>query len=218
MGFLHSLIKALECFLFPRTPQMVELEAVSAGKLIAILPESNLEKSGTIAIFDYGNPLVKELIWEVKYKGHRALAAKLGQILYDVTVSELMERNVFEKYAQVILVPMPVSDKRRLERGWNQAELLSEAIKAQDRAGQFKYLPRQLVKIRHTESQTRTADKRERLGNLENSMLVQNSASVAGEFVVVIDDVTTTGATFAEAKRALQNAGARKILCIAVAH
>ena len=154
----------------------------------------------------------------MKYAGNRTLASRLGQLLYDVIESELMERNIFEKYHNVILLPMPISDKRRNERGWNQCEILCEEVKALDTAQHFKYLPRQLCKVRHTESQTRTASKRERLENLHDSMRVMHPPAVAGRCVVLVDDVTTTGSTFAEAKRALREAGARKIICFALAH
>src|SRR3989338_1294628 len=122
------------------------------------------------------------------------------------------------RMGQLILIPMPISDKRRFERGWNQAELLAKEIVAHDREKMFKYLPKQLAKYRHTESQTKTASRSERLENLINSMKVLNPSSVAGICVIVLDDVTTTGATFAEARGALRAAGARKILCIAIAH
>ena len=54
--------------------------------------------------------------------------------------------------------------------------------------------------------------------NLSDSMKILNPSAVLDRFVVLIDDVTTTGATFAEARCALKAAGAKKIICIAVAH
>ena len=175
-------------------------------------------EENTLALFDYSSPLVKEIIWEVKYGGNRVLADKLGAILYDVIISELNERNVLLKWRSAILIPMPVSDRRRYERGWNQAELLAAAVKTRDHGNLLRYLPRQLAKIRHTESQTRTANKSERIHNLAHSMKVINPLSVADKFVVLLDDVITTGSTFAEARRALREAGAKKILCVAIAH
>ena len=117
-----------------------------------------------------------------------------------------------------MVVPIPISNKGRSERGWNQAEMLAERVAALDKENLFKYLPGQLVKIVHTESQTKTGSRKERLENLKNSMEILSASVVAGKCVVVIDDVTTTGATFAEAKRALEQAGATKILCLAIAH
>ena len=89
---------------------------------------------------------------------------------------------------------------------------------AQDFKKLFKYLPGQLIKTHHTESQTTTASRAERERNLKNSMKIINPSSVEGEFVVVLDDVTTTGLTFAEAERALRACGAKKILFYALAH
>ena len=121
-------------------------------------------------------------------------------------------------FKSVLLVPIPISNKRRSERGWNQAEMLAERVAALDKENLFKYLPGQLVKIIHTESQTRTGSRKERLENLKNSMEILSTSVVAGKCVVVIDDVTTTGATFIEAERALTTAGAKNILCVAIAH
>jgi len=218
MRFLTLFAKSLTNFLFPRPARVLSLETQSASDLLTHLPPSTLEEPNTTALFSYQDPLVKEIVWEVKYKGNRTLAEKLGRLLYDVVVAELEERQTFEKYDSVVLLPMPISDKRRLERGWNQAELLAGALKAEDKANRFKYLPRQLVKIRHTESQTRTATRSERLHNLGGSMLVQHPPAVASKCVVLVDDVTTTGSTFAEAKRALRLAGAKRIFCFAIAH
>ncbi len=212
--------KSLIDFLFPQSRRVIELEALSVETLLKALPPAEVDffDENTIALFDYNNCMVKEIIWEVKYGGNRILADKLGAILYDVIISELNEREILSKAPPVLLIPMPVSDKRRFERGWNQAELLCEAVKARDGSSVLKYLPRQLAKVRHTESQTKTVSKSERKKNLENSMKVLNPLSVQGRFVILLDDVVTTGSTFTEAKRALKETGAMKILCIAVAH
>ncbi|MEK9171858.1 MAG: hypothetical protein AAB782_01330 [Patescibacteria group bacterium] len=219
MRFLSHIRDRCVDFLFPRSSKVLELEALSAGVLLETLPQAlHLKDKHTMALFDYGHPLVKEIVWELKYNGNVRIAEKLGEILYDHIQHELLDLALFEKWDKPILMPIPISDKRRFERGWNQSELLSEKIMKRDSEKMFRYMPRQLVKIHHTESQTKTASRSERLGNLTNSMKILNAVSVAGECVIVLDDVTTTGSTFAEARRALRAAGARKILCIAVAH
>src|SRR3989338_3142716 len=184
-------------FLFPKTPKILELEKLSSQKLLDLLSPHSLP-------FDYQHPLVKEIIWEIKYKGNRTLAEKIGMLLYDSIVPELNEE-------KIILIPIPISGKRRFERGFNQTEIICEAIKKLDKEGRFKYLCGQLIKTIDTLSQTRTATRKERLENLRDSMVILNPEKIKGQCVVLIDYVTTSGATFTEAKRALRAAGAKKI-------
>lgn len=206
-------------FLFPKSEKVLKLEALSVDNLLNILPSAeNLKDKNILALFDYSHPLVKEIVWEIKYKGNPQITQKVGTILFDHIRQEILDLALFENWDKLVLIPIPVSDKRRFKRGWNQAELLAKEIMTHDQEKIFKYLPKQLVKYRHTESQTKTASKNERLKNIVDSMKVLNPSSVAGACVVILDDVTTTGATFAEARRALRAAGARKILCVAVAH
>ncbi|MDO8590037.1 MAG: phosphoribosyltransferase family protein [bacterium] len=231
MHFLSRIRDLFTDFLFPRSQKVLALEALSAGALVDILPPAEHSEDppapdaggragkNVLALFDYSHPLVKEIIWELKYGGNVRIADKLGEILYDHIQHELQDLTYFEKWSKpILLMPIPISGKRRFERGWNQSELLAEAIMKRDSQNLFRYLPRQLVKARETESQTKTASRTERLGNITNSMKVLNAESVGGECVIVLDDVTTTGSTFAEARRVLRAAGAKKILCVAVAH
>ncbi|KKU50084.1 MAG: Phosphoribosyltransferase [Parcubacteria group bacterium GW2011_GWB1_49_7] len=219
MKILPFFIQSILNFVFPKNPKILVLEALSAEEIHKSLPAANgPEKSDVIALFNYSHPLVKEIVWEVKYGGNAILSARLGEILYDTIIQELEERNLLSESSRTILMPMPISGKRRFERGWNQAELLARAAKRSDAGNILKYVPGQLVKILHTESQTKTASKSERMKNLEGSMKVMNPLSVEGRLIVLVDDVVTTGSTFAEARRALKEAGAKKILCFAIAH
>lgn len=202
-------------FLFPKDKRVYELERLSPAALLHMLPAAKDIDDRTVALFDYKDRDVRALIWEIKYRGNRILAKKCGEILADVLRHELADRALFENFIDPILVPMPVSDEKRRECGFNQTEVLSESVRmyAPDL---FEYAPI-LVKHRHTESQARThATKRERETNLHRSM--NASPDAAGRNIILLDDVTTSGATFNEAKRALQEAGVKKILFVALAH
>src|SRR3989344_9557483 len=188
MRFLSRIKDLCTDFLFPRSLEILELEALSTGTLLETLPPAEtLKDKNVVALFDYSHPLVKEIIWELKYGGNARVAEKLGEILYDCIRHELLDLALFEKWDRLVLVPIPVSEKRRFERGWNQSELLAKEVVSRDNEKMLRYLPRQLVKIRHTESQTKTASRSERLKNLTNSMDVLNRVPVAGECVIVLD-------------------------------
>ncbi len=222
MHFFFYIKDLIADFLFPKDRKVLEIEALSTETLLDILPPAEpIKDSYTMALFDYSHPLVKEIVWELKYRGNIKMADKLGIILSDVIEHELRNLALFEsagwQMEKLLLMPVPISDKRRFERGWNQSELLAKQIlRCSEKT--FKYLPRQLIKVRHTESQTKTASRSERTKNLTDSMRVLNPSLVAGKYVIVLDDVTTTGSTFTEARRALHAAGVKMILCVAVAH
>ncbi len=85
--------------------------------------------------------------------------------------------------------------------------------------GVFDYAPNALVRERATPPQ-QGLQKYRRLTNVKNSMRAAgpDARRIAGRVCVVVDDVSTTGASLAEARRALLQAGARQVECIALAH
>jgi len=217
---LQSFAQNLIDFIFPKSEDVHYLESLSAGGLVEKLSKAReIESENLIVLFDYKDPLVKTMIWELKYKGNRKIAQKFAEILVDVLNHELAERAVFENFKNPWLIPIPISNKRRRERGWNQIEILAEEIMKLNTENLCEYSPKVLIKHIHTDSQARThATKRERLENLSNSMSVQGGTYVRGRNIILLDDVTTTGSTFTEAKRVLKESGAKKILCVALAH
>ena len=130
------------------------------------------------------------------------------------------EKILFEsaswRESKPLLIPIPMSSKRQKERGFNQTESLCAQIIKLDRENIFEYNPNILQKSRHTLNQTLIKNKKERIENIKDSMKV--SGEVLGRNVVLIDDVTTTGATMRDARRALKENGVRNLLCVTLAH
>lgn len=206
-------------FIFPKSETVFDLEALSTGELLNKLSQAReIKDDHLVVLFDYKDENVRTLIWELKYKGNRNVAKKFAEILLDVLRHELAERVLFEKFTEPIFIPMPISNKRRRERGWNQTEIVAEEMMKLDQ-NLFIYKPNILIKDLHTDSQARThATKRERFENLSRSMSIPLPEEIRGRNVILFDDVTTSGSTFAEAIRALKESKVKKILCVALAH
>ena len=81
-----------------------------------------------------------------------------------------------------------------------------------------------LIKIKETEHQARIKNRNVRLKNLIGSFVIKSDKQnknvnlIRNRNIILIDDITTTGATLKEAQKILKQAGARKVIAFTVAH
>src|SRR3990167_9169084 len=182
----------------------------SAERVVRSLHIETLQSLGGEEPLPYHDPRVTALVWELKYHASSRSAALAGEYM-----AEILLAAASEEIGTPLLVPVPMHAARRRERGYNQTELLCEAA-LKHIGNTFKYAPKALVRTVNTKTQ-QGLPRAERLKNIKNSMLVVYPRLVDGRVCIVVDDVTTTGATLEEAKRALKSAGARAVHTIALA-
>ena len=108
---------------------------------------------------------------------------------------------------------VPVSFWRRLSRGYDQVELLAEAVS--EELG-ISAVP-MLKKVRHNRRQSGIHDEATRKANVLGVYRVTNPEWVRGRRILLLDDVLTTGATASECGRMLYTAGAKEVHCAAIA-
>lgn len=172
-------------------------------------------------IYDYRDPAIKKAIHLLKYKHKKNLASIFGSVLYLRILEELADLQMLENFYDPILIPIPLSVKRYRERGFNQSELLCQTILKLDQKNKgenFKLEKNVLIKNKETVHQARIKDRNERLKNLSQSFSVKYPEKIKGKNIILIDDVTTTGATLTEARKTLKKAGAKKVIAFTIAH
>jgi ComF family protein len=117
-------------------------------------------------------------------------------------MSRLMAQTLEQQSWDIdLVVPVPIHFSRRCARGFNQAELLCEAISQ----SQSK---KSLLRIRRTPPQVGLSRDR-RLTNLIGAFRAM--PEVADKSVLLVDDVITTGTTASECARMLRTAGASRV-------
>lgn len=170
------------------------------------------------AVFDYQNPIIKRSLWRFKYENVRTFAKIFARPLYEKILDELCDDIDAHQYEKYLLIPIPLHTSRYRERGYNQSELLAREITTYDKGNIFEFAPEVLLRIRKTKPQARSEKRAERIANLHNAFVCPDPAHIRGRTIILIDDVTTTGATLLSAKHTLSLAHPRKILACAVAH
>lgn len=188
-------------------------------KCLSLCPSAERESQDWIfPLFDYRHPPIKKAVWLIKYNGKKRLINTFGELLYGRIVEELSELRIMENFNEPILIPIPLSKKRYRERGFNQSEILCQKLIEIDQNKYLKLEKNILIKIKETEHQARIGDRRHRLKNLSGSFAVKNGEVIKRKNIILIDDVTTTGATLNEAKKILKSFGARKVIAFTIAH
>jgi competence protein ComFC len=219
INFLKNAWNIFLDFVLPQPEDIALLEKMSAEEFVKSADtarQDNLSKN-VFACFDYRNPTVRLAVWELKYRGNKKIASLLANALYGEMLADISDLAVFSNFKEPLIIPIPISKKRRRERGFNQCELLVEEICKLDGEKTFKPNFEILKKAKDTGSQTKTRNRQERLDNLSNCFQA-DSEKIRGRNIILIDDVITTGATAEEARKTLLSSGARKVAVFAVAH
>ena len=172
-------------------------------------------------LFDYRHPPIKNAVWLLKYKGKKNVAQIFAALLYGRILEELSDLSLLENFQDPILIPIPLARARQKERGFNQAELICQnliAIEKSSKNSNFKLEKEILIKPADSAHQARIENREERLRNIVGSFSVVNPEKIKERNIILIDDVTTTGATLNEARKILKLHGAKKIIAFTVAH
>ncbi len=215
-----TIASAILAILFP----LKCLSCRTAGKdicndcLHSFPPAERESEPWIFPVFDYRHPPVKKALWLLKYKNKKRIAGIFAPILYGRILEEISELALMENFTEPIVIPIPLSKARYKERGYNQAELLTREIVGLDSGENLKLETSILIKPKETDHQARIKNRSERLKNLTGTFAVIHPGLVVGKNIILIDDITTTGATLSEAKKVLKKAGARKVIAFTVAH
>ena len=197
---------------------------MDAAALFRSLPRaSDAPIPEATSIFYYKDERVSHLVWSIKYKKSHKGALLAAHALFRILCSF---ESVVPEEMLFLVVPMPIAKARRRERGFNQCELIIDEIKQLDVDKRMMFDIGLLMRVRHTSRQT-LKDRRERLESIQKIFAVNekaaatlaNKAVAAGNaqneivrglesfFVVIIDDVITTGSTMKDAVETLRQAG-----------
>jgi ComF family protein len=112
------------------------------------------------------------------------------------------------------IVPVPLHKERQKTRGFNQASVIARAL---SRAALLPLDEISLVRTEHTTRHRAGMDARDRRESVEKAFAVSYPALIAGERVLLIDDVFTTGATVSACAKVLLEAGAVEVFVLTVA-
>lgn len=151
--------------------------------------------------------LLREVVLRLKNLQGDGLAEAIGELW-----ARQMEQQLSALGATVV-VPVPLHWWRRWRRGYNQSEALAHAVAAVLRVPCRTLLRR----IRPTPPQHHQTSLTARRDNVKGAFALRRRGSLAGETVLLVDDVMTTGSTVHEAARPLRAAGANRVIVAVLA-
>lgn len=156
------------------------------------------------AVFKY-NDAIKKLILPFKHSDHIELTNLFVQWM------SANSRHMIE-HAD-ILIPVPLHWSRLLKRKYNQSALLAQRLSIRYKK---EYEPLILVRVKATKSQGHLTSK-ERKKNVSGVFKIKHKKLIKDKFILLIDDVFTTGATANECAKILLKSGAKSVDVLTIA-
>src|SRR3990167_2054123 len=145
--------------------------------------------------------LVKELIHKFKFGHAQAATPIIAQYMSDC----------LPFVEDMLIVPLPTASSRARLRGYDHTKLIAKQL------SMLRHLPYAVALSRMGQTRQVGAKRAERTKQLEGSFWVNNKSVVNKERILLVDDVTTTGATLGVAAKALKRAGAKQVNAVVFA-
>lgn len=153
----------------------------------------------------YYEKSVRESLLRYKFNGAAAYADAYAELL-----AKCIEEN---NISCDIITWVPLSRRRLRKRGYDQAQLLAEAV------ARYMSVPceKLLRKTRNNPAQSGTASAAARRENVRGVYAPVKPEMISGKTVLIVDDIITTGSTLSECAKILKAEGAKKILALTLA-
>jgi competence protein ComFC len=141
------------------------------------------------------NAFLKEYLAKYKYRGDYVLAKAFSHTI----------KTYFTKVDYDLIIPIPLSDERLYERGFNQSIALLEEAEVR---------PSNILTRSHFEKQS----KKTRKDRLRQEQVFQlEESDLYGKSILLFDDIYTTGTTLRQAAKLLREAGTEKVSSLTLA-
>lgn len=160
-----------------------------------------------VSMFHHNGEHTRHIIYLIKYWGHPELATHLASIY----AKELQQVHFFDDIDAI--VPLPLHWLRQLKRHYNQSHYIATGV------AEVTGLPIYKNVVKRTENNSPQArlTARERMDNVAGIFRLTRPEAIAGKHILLIDDVTTTGATMTSCAKELAKAPDTRISILTLA-
>ena len=175
--------------------ELVECGIVSKDTKNTLKSLKKLRKLNNIYyVWDY-NKEFKKLIFSYKYNRKKIMAKLIAELIKDEFYYVLKREKID------IVVSVPVSRKRKNERGYNQVDEILNCLKVN-------YV--QIERVKNTKKMAEILDEEERNKNIKGAFRISGNVDFRGKNILILDDIVTTGATLREIKNSILEQFANK--------
>lgn len=151
--------------------------------------------------------ILRDTLHRLKYGGKKPVALSLSLLLIGFA------KKYLSSFHFDAILPVPLAPQKERERSFNQSALLAKALA---KALSLPYSSGNLLRVRTTRPQV-ALPRQERLKNVEDAFRVSTPSLYKGKYLLLIDDVVTTGATVCVASKTVRDAGAKSVSVLTLA-
>lgn len=194
---LRSLIFDCRC---PLCNAEVNTEEYLCKKCMQKLKEMSFVKQRDGIYFFYYYQDIKKVILDFKFRNRKNLSKELKKFI-EKGIKEIIEKEKID-----FVIPIPISDKRKIERGFNQVEEILKSC-------EIKY--EIVIRKKDTRFMYGLHDKESREKNISEAFYIP--MDIKNKKILLVDDIITTGSTMKEMKKTLIESGSGEVIFFSLA-